>query len=117
MLKLFNLDEKIVEERDTLTICLRSVSRQLKRVAAEKANVRFSELDRGKGTWRLKAQDLECKPVEWTEDKELNLRLRQRGASGLLRILKSFLSFIRWKIGSHLSLENKMNEIFTLWDC
>ena len=50
MLKLFNIDEKIVEERDTLIICLRSVSRQLKRVAAEKANVRFSELDRRKGT-------------------------------------------------------------------
>ena len=50
MLKLFNLDEKIVKERDTLTICLRSLSSQLKRVAAEKANVRFSELDRGKGT-------------------------------------------------------------------
>ena len=57
------------------------------------------------------------KPVEQREDKELNLRLRQRGASGLLRIVNkstSFLSFIRSKIGSHLSLENNMNEIFTL---
>ena len=46
------------------------------------------------------------KPVELTEDKELNLRLRQRGASGLLRIVNkstSFLSFIRSKIGSHFS--------------
>ena len=34
-LKLFNLDEKIIEEGDTHAICLRSVSRQLKRVAAE----------------------------------------------------------------------------------
>ena len=50
------------------------------------------------------------KPVKRTEDKELNLRLRQRGASGLLRILKSFLSFIRSKIGSHLSLENKFTD-------
>ena len=33
-LKLFNLDEKIIEG-DTHAICLRSVSRQLKRVAAE----------------------------------------------------------------------------------
>ena len=51
------------------------------------------------------------KPAERTEDKKLNLRLRQRGASGLLRIVNkitSFLSFIRSKIGSHLSLENKL---------
>ena len=34
-LKLFNLDEKIIEEGDTHAICLRSVSRQLKRVVAE----------------------------------------------------------------------------------
>ena len=53
------------------------------------------------------------KPVERTEDKELNLRLRQRGASGSLRIVNkstSFLSFIRSKIGSHLSLENKFTD-------
>ena len=51
------------------------------------------------------------KPVERTEDKKLNLRLRQRGAIGLLRIVNkstSFLSHIRSKIGSHLSLENSL---------
>ena len=48
-LKLFNLD-KIIEEGDTHAICLRSVSRQLKRVAAETTNVRFPELDLGYGT-------------------------------------------------------------------
>ena len=37
-LRLFNIDEKIIEEGDTHATCLRSVSRQLKRVAAEKAN-------------------------------------------------------------------------------
>ena len=45
------------------------------------------------------------RPVERTEDKKLNLRRRQRGASGLLRIVNkstSFLSFIRSRIGSHL---------------
>ena len=53
------------------------------------------------------------KPVERTEDKELNLRLRQRGASGLLKIVNkstSFLSFIRSKIGSHFSLESKFTD-------
>lgn len=35
MLKLFNLDEKVIEEGDTQTICLGSLSRQLKRVATE----------------------------------------------------------------------------------
>ena len=53
------------------------------------------------------------KPAERTEDKKLNLRLRQRGASGLLRIVNkitSFLSFIRSKIGSYLSLENKLTD-------
>ena len=35
MLKLFNLDEYIIQEGNTQAICLRSVSRQLKRVAAE----------------------------------------------------------------------------------
>ena len=44
------------------------------------------------------------RPVERTEDKKLNLRLRQRGALSKL----SFLSFIRSKLGSHLSLENKL---------
>ena len=34
-LRLFNIDEKIIEEGDTHATCLRSVSRQLKRVAAE----------------------------------------------------------------------------------
>ena len=48
-LKLFNLDDYIIEEGDTHTIRLRSLSRQLKRVAAEKANVWFPELDRGYG--------------------------------------------------------------------
>ena len=53
------------------------------------------------------------KLAERTEDKKLNLRLRQKGASGLLRIVNkitSFLSFIRSKIGSHLSLENKLTD-------
>ena len=53
------------------------------------------------------------KPAERTEDKKLNLRLRQKGASGLLRIVNkitSFLSFIRSKIGSHLSLENRLTD-------
>ena len=53
------------------------------------------------------------RPVERPEDKKLNLCLRQRGASGLLRIVNkstSFLSFIRSKIGSHLSLENKLTD-------
>ena len=35
MLKLFNLDEYIIEEGDTHAMCVRSVSRQLKRVAAK----------------------------------------------------------------------------------
>ena len=53
------------------------------------------------------------KPAERTEDKKLNLSLRNKGASGLLRIVNkitSFLSFIRSKIGSHLSLENKLTD-------
>lgn len=53
------------------------------------------------------------KPVQRTEDKELNLRLRQRRASGLLRIVNkstSFLVFIRSKMGSHLSLENRLTD-------
>ena len=53
------------------------------------------------------------KPAERTEDKKLNLSLRKKGASGLLRIVNkitSFLSFIRSKIGSHLSLENKLTD-------
>ena len=73
--------------------------------------MRFPELDRGYGTGRLKAQALVRRPVERTEDKKLNLRLRQRGASGLLRVVNkstSFLSFIRSKIDSHLSLENEL---------
>ena len=53
------------------------------------------------------------RPVERTEDKKLNSRLRQRGASGLLRIVKkstSSMSFIRSKIGSHLSLEDELTD-------
>ena len=76
--------------------------------------MRFPELDRrGYGTLRLKAQALVRRTVERKEAKKLNLRLRQRGASGLLRIVNkstSFLSFIRSKIGSHLSLENKLTD-------
>ena len=110
-LKLFNLDEKIIG--DTHAFCLRSVSRQLKRVAAEEANVRFLELDLGYGTLTLKAQALVRRPVERTEDKKLNLRLRQRGASGLLRIVNkstSFLSFVRSKIGRWLMVERSRHQ-------
>ena len=76
--------------------------------------MRFPELDRrGYGTLRLKAQALVRRTVERKEAKKLNLRLRQRGASGSLRIVNkstSFLSFIRSKIGSHLSLKNKLTD-------
>ena len=54
------------------------------------------------------------KPVELKEDKKLNLRLRKRGAPGLLTVVNkstTFLSFIRSKIGSLLSLENKLTDI------
>ena len=49
-LKLFNQAAKIEEEEDTRAICLKSVSRQLKRVAVEQANARLLELEREKGT-------------------------------------------------------------------
>ena len=45
-LELFNLNEYIIQEGDTHAICLRPLSRQLKRVS----KVRFPELDQGYGT-------------------------------------------------------------------
>jgi len=48
-----------------------------------------------------------------TDDKKLNLRLRQRAeASGLLRIVNKSTSFCfkRSKIGSHLTSANKLTD-------